>query len=101
MLTKSELQAVFERAKSYPHVFRWGWADGPLSIKQVAKTPGFGWPAVRLAEFRYQLTESGIVQALKDIYDYYYAMTGESYIKSYTRKANSFNERLYEEFLAR
>ncbi len=46
---------------------------------------------MRLAEFRLQLTDVGIVSALRDITDYYYLMTGESYINSYTRKAEAFN----------
>jgi len=37
---------------------------------------------VNLAEFRYQLTEGGVIQALRDIYNHYHARTGDSYIKT-------------------
>ena len=37
---------------------------------------------MKLAEFSYQLTEGGIMVALRDIYNFYHDKTGQSYIKT-------------------
>ncbi len=37
---------------------------------------------MNLAKFRQQLTEGGVIQALRDVYDFYHARTGDSYIKT-------------------
>lgn len=37
---------------------------------------------MNLAEFRCELSEGGVIQALRDVYDFYFAATGESYIKT-------------------
>jgi hypothetical protein len=37
------------------------------------------------------LSENGVVTALRDIYNFYYEKTGESYIKSKTHKAGAFS----------
>lgn len=35
-----------------------------------------------LAQLRNRLDEQGLMDSLRDIYDYYFAITGESYIKT-------------------
>jgi len=37
---------------------------------------------VRLAEFRYELTEGGVICALRDICEHFHGVTGESYRKN-------------------
>jgi hypothetical protein len=36
------------------------------------------------------LTEGGVIAALRDIYNHYAALTGESYIKSGVNKSGAF-----------
>ncbi len=91
MLNRIEIELINKWSNEYPLVFRWGWLDGAgLSLHQAIQQPEYGCPAVKLAKFRYELTEDGIIMALRDIYNFYYDRTGESYIKSYTHKAGAF-----------
>jgi hypothetical protein len=42
MLTQSELKVVANSSENYPLVFKWGWRDGPLSMKEAMVLPGYG-----------------------------------------------------------
>ena len=34
--------SIAEWSEEYPVVFRWGWRDGPLSMKEAMEQPEFG-----------------------------------------------------------
>lgn len=45
---------------------------------------------MQLAQLRHRLTEDGVIETLRDVYDHYFFLTGESYIKSPVNKAEAF-----------
>jgi hypothetical protein len=53
---------------------------------------------VQVAKFRSitkgaLLNENDVIIALREIYDYYYLVTGESYIKTFCNKAGAFKNK--------
>lgn len=52
---------------------------------------------MQLAKFRHQNNENGVIDALRDIYNYYFEITGDSYIKtSHYEKFLVFDQKFFD-----
>lgn len=83
VMTNEELLVVAGRVKNWKNPRCWAWRDKyRLPLTDALKCPQYGWPSFGLASFRGELTEISLVQAIRDIYNFFYEKTGERYTKT-------------------